>query len=157
MHQVHGHLCFSNISCFLKFWNKCHIVNFKFTGGCKYKIYKLSHCECSIYTHPVNSKFTIRHEIVFNRIKRFFKIKRGQNPVEVCLLLVVFEDIQNKSCVFSYISTLNMYVHFCSQPISVSKGGSRTGALSPPPPPFWKKNTRLFCKFWLYNTHILWI
>ena len=28
-------------------------------GECKYKIYKLSYCKFCIYTHPVNSKFTI--------------------------------------------------------------------------------------------------
>ena len=28
-------------------------------GGCKYKIYNLSYCKFCIYTHPVNSKFTI--------------------------------------------------------------------------------------------------
>ena len=36
------------------------------------------------------------------------------------------------------------------------KGGSRTGAPGARPP-FWKKLLGLFCKFWLYNTHILWI
>ena len=37
----------------VSYWFECHIVNFELTGcQCEYKIY-------CIYTHPVNSKFTI--------------------------------------------------------------------------------------------------
>ena len=48
-------------------FTSCHVESFEFTACVwkqtgQYKIYKLSFCKSCIYTHPVNSKFTIREK-----------------------------------------------------------------------------------------------